>query len=784
MMPGTHILDSSKSGDGCLNDYSFSGTSEMNEYRCGDNDLKLVNVQKREDNLDLGKNSGKESMNGGIVVEDLNKQENMKEVIEAWTKPKHIKINFDREQVELSEDGIAVRLNSDMEEKNKQVLRHSVVIKVLGNNVLFPVCSIELRRQWRKYGGFHLTSIGMNWILCSFKTEEAVEEILNGGPWYVGGYIVDMDRWSSTFDPYSFKGISAPIWIRFPCLSLYCWDEDNIARIASRFGIPMYIDGNTFRWGKREFARVYVIDLEKKLPNRVWVEGSAGRFFQRVEYEKVDLLCYHCGRAGHDKIECPYGVVQGITYQNISKLAANTDEAMKTIPEANPAMTKSEYGPLIHVQFKNKRFIKEKGIGRQVNEYKGTRTENMGNKNQKSFVRKVIPVEKKIEGAEGIPGTLFDKMPGQKKAVEDKMQTISITNKYAALLDDIEEEPVNNTEETDKLKDTVTPCIVDADGAGDTGMDINDPGGVLVLWNKKIVSFVVKETSSQLIIGDLLVPSLGSWKEEKRGGKRFLFSKGPRDMKQFMTNSDFHDVRSIRPRFTWCNNKEGASRIWERLDRCLVNSVALQKVPSALTRHLARVASDHSPIVFKLDERMSSKMKNIKFEDTWRSYPAARSIMYHSWKKNDFGDIRIENLKREILELQNKEAVGEDWNGEDLILLRSKVHELNVTLRRLSTWWNQRPKARWHDKGDINSKLFNNFATARRNGNRVVQIKDVHNNIQEEDDQIEKVFIQYFEAKWQSRMCELSGWSVAAENQKLNQEDVAALSSEFTVAEL
>ncbi|KAI0493904.1 hypothetical protein KFK09_024031 [Dendrobium nobile] len=197
-------------------------------------------------------------------------------------------------------------------------------------------------------------------------------------------------------------------------------------------------------------------------------------------------------------------------------------------------------------------------------------------------------------------------------------------------------------------------------------------GGMLVLWDKRIVSFVVKGTSSQMILGDLLIPSMGVWKiamvygsrcckewedlwrqleeglkepnpsiiggnfncilnkEEKRGGKRFVFSKGPREMKQFMTNLDFHDVRSIGPKYTWCNNKEGTSRIWGRLDRCLVNSIALQKIPAAMTRHLARVASDHSPIAIKLDEKIQVKRTSIKFEDTWRSYLAARSIMYHS----------------------------------------------------------------------------------------------------------------------------------------------------------
>ncbi|XP_020688436.1 uncharacterized protein LOC110103901 [Dendrobium catenatum] len=218
-------------------------------------------------------------------------------------------------------------------------------------------------------------------------------------------------------------------------------------------------------------------------------------------------------------------------------------------------------------------------------------------------------------------------------------------------------------------------------------------------------------------------------------------------MKDFMMNSDFHDIGSVGPRFTWCNNKEGTSRIWERLDRCIVNSAAIQKLPLVVNRHLARMASDHCPIAIKMEEGMRFKSKTIKFEDTWRSYPAAKSIVYHSWKKNDFGDdytvlqrklsrtlkalffwsknkckdlnVLKEKLKKEILDLQNKEALGINWSAEDLFELRSKVHEFNVTLRRLSTWWNRRAKARWHEEGDTNSKLFHSFAMARRNGNRI-----------------------------------------------------------------
>ncbi|XP_028554964.1 uncharacterized protein LOC114580709 [Dendrobium catenatum] len=47
------------------------------------------------------------------------------------------------------------------------------------------------------------------------------------------------------------------------------------------------------------------------------------------------------------------------------------------------------------------------------------------------------------------------------------------------------------------------------------------------------------------------------------------------------------------------------------------------------------------------------------------------------------------------MELQIKEVAGSGPASDDLLMLRRKIHELNITLRRLSTWWNQRAKARW-----------------------------------------------------------------------------------------
>ncbi|XP_020693472.1 uncharacterized protein LOC110107538 [Dendrobium catenatum] len=184
-------------------------------------------------------------------------------------------------------------------------------------------------------------------------------------------------------------------------------------------------------------------------------------------------------------------------------------------------------------------------------------------------------------------------------------------------------------------------------------------------------------------------------------------------MKEFFTNADFHVASFVGPSFTWCNNKEGSSRIWERLDKCLLNSSALHLVPFGKIKHLAWVASDQSPIVFNLDVRKINRNKSIRVEDTLRSYPAGWSNVQNSWKKADFGEEEevlhrklkrtlralflwnknkcrdlyelLEELKSKIMELQIKEAAGSRLASDDLLMLRRMIHELNITVRRLST---------------------------------------------------------------------------------------------------
>ncbi|KAI0513356.1 hypothetical protein KFK09_009373 [Dendrobium nobile] len=104
----------------------------------------------------------------------------------------------------------------------------------------------ELRCQWTKFGKFHLMSLGSDWVICSFFSKETMENVLSGGPWFVNGHIIGLDKWSSDFNPNSLKGLSPPIWTRMTSLPLYCWDEINVLKIDSSIGEPILIDGKMF----------------------------------------------------------------------------------------------------------------------------------------------------------------------------------------------------------------------------------------------------------------------------------------------------------------------------------------------------------------------------------------------------------------------------------------------------------------------------------------------------------------------------------------------------------
>ncbi|XP_020684616.2 uncharacterized protein LOC110101166 [Dendrobium catenatum] len=299
-------------------------------------------------------------------------------------------------------------------------------------------------------------------------------------------------------------------------------------------------------------------------------------------------------------------------------------------------------------------------------------------------------------------------------------------------------------------------------------------GGILVLWRRNISKFIKIDSSNQFLIGDLDIINKGTWRIGTIYGSKDVYNRRSlwNGLEPFITNElpkliggDFNCLLSKEDkkggrRLTWSNNKKGADRIMERLDRILVNSIAVNYNQQLVVKHLSRVASDHFPLILKIFYQSSKGLNSVKFEDVWASYPTSYVVVKDAWKRKDKGsaagilnaklkrtikalffwskaklqDLGVQKnlLKEDILKLQIKEAEDGGLSEEESVLLKYKINELNSTLARLNTWWRQRSKVKWIGEGDQNSKFFYSMASARKNNNYIHSIKDNNGIIVEE----------------------------------------------------
>ncbi|XP_020688139.2 uncharacterized protein LOC110103678 [Dendrobium catenatum] len=134
------------------------------------------------------------------------------------------------------------------------------------------------------------------------------------------------------------------------------------------------------------------------------------------------------------------------------------------------------------------------------------------------------------------------------------------------------------------------------------------------------------------------------------------------------------------------------------------------------------------------------------------------------------------------MELQSKESISGFLTEVECWVLKNKVNDLNSVMERLNDWWKQRAKVKWWVDGDSNTKFFHSYASARRNSNSILKIKDGNGNLVEEQKQIEEILSQFFTQKWKFRDAVTHGWTKSQAT--LSADDRRIIEDEFFVSEI
>lgn len=119
---------------------------------------------------------------------------------------------------------------------------------------------------------------------------------------------------------------------------------------------------------------------------------------------------------------------------------------------------------------------------------------------------------------------------------------------------------------------------------------------------------------------------------EKEGGRR----KSQRtidDFNEMIHDIGMDDMGSKGQHYTWCNNRRGEERIYERLDRALINCEWARRFPNALCTNEVAIGSYHSPIVVTLDRQTQRRKRGFKFEEMWFEHSDCKEVVKRAWQE-------------------------------------------------------------------------------------------------------------------------------------------------------
>ncbi len=203
----------------------------------------------------------------------------------------------------------------------------------------------KLKFLWKAFGNFSCVDLGEGFFLIRFDSKSSFEEVLKGGPWFIGEHFLSLRPWTPNFRASTASVSSIVVWVRLPELPVEYYHKEALLLIASGLGPVLRVDVNTATGTRGRFARICIqLDLEKPLARTIRV----GKAKVAVIYEGIGLLCFQCGKIGHRKEWCPCRVPEEV---------GNTPTAARSTPCTEDADKTTGFGPWMLVSLRKRQVL-------------------------------------------------------------------------------------------------------------------------------------------------------------------------------------------------------------------------------------------------------------------------------------------------------------------------------------------------------------------------------------------------------------------------------------------
>ncbi|KAK9998773.1 hypothetical protein SO802_018376 [Lithocarpus litseifolius] len=152
-----------------------------------------------------------------------------------------------------------------------------------------------------------------------------------------------------------------------------------------------------------------------------------------------------------------------------------------------------------------------------------------------------------------------------------------------------------------------------------------------------------------------------------------------------------------------------------------------------------------------------------------------------SWNKNTFGHVgqKISTLQEKLQSLEGR-RVG--------LVDMEEIEETRLELNRMMAveedMWHQRSRNCWLKSGDCNTSFFHAKASNRHQRNTILRIRDSEDNWQDDEGEISRIFVEYFENLFTSSQPVVSAELLGALYTKVTDGMNARLLREFQASEV
>ena len=167
-------------------------------------------------------------------------------------------------EIEPLVEGMAeIKLSKETKASIRAPWAKSLIVKVFGRTMGFNYLTFKINALWRPTTKMDCVNLGKDYFLIKFHSFDDYDNVLKGGPWFIGEHFLAIKPWEPYFRASGDNLTSIAVWVRNPKLLIEFYDLKVLKEIGSAIGPVLRIDSYTATGSRESYARLCIqVDID------------------------------------------------------------------------------------------------------------------------------------------------------------------------------------------------------------------------------------------------------------------------------------------------------------------------------------------------------------------------------------------------------------------------------------------------------------------------------------------------------------------------------------------